>query len=69
MNWATILTPMALDALLSDGRPGNRQWWYDRTLTELHGELAGAFDCNRMEHYVIARSLIAARVAAGALSG
>lgn len=70
MNWATILTADQLDAMWrgAPGKPGDalraRSWWESRTLPQLHGELAGAWDCNHLTNYVIARSYIALRAAA-----
>ena len=70
MNWATILTADQLAALW-EGSPGKlgdtlaaRCWWESRTLPELHSELNGAWNCNHMSNYVIARSYIALRAAA-----
>ena len=65
MNWATILTREGLNLYWErmPGKPGHalraRQWWESRTLPELHGELAGAWDCNHLTNYILARSYIA----------
>lgn len=71
MNWATILTREGLNhywARMAENWPGEearaRSWWESRTLPQLHGELAGAWDCNHLTDYVIARSYIALRAAA-----
>ena len=71
MNWATILTREGIRYYwerCAERDPGfarrARSWWEGRTLPQLHGELAGAWDCNHMSNYVIARSYIALRAAA-----
>lgn len=66
MNWATILTREGLNyhwARMAENWPGDaacaRSWWESRTLPQLHGELAGSWDSNQMESYILARSYIA----------
>ena len=68
MNWATIFTPERIErhwAEMAEHWPTDakraREWWESRTLPELHGRLAGAWDANEMEPYVLARSYIAMR--------
>ena len=71
MNWATILTSQEIQShwdVMASHWPGEarkaRSWWESRTLPQLHGRLAGAWDANELEAYVLARSYIAARNAA-----
>ena len=71
MNWATILTQDELDLMWEDmavnwpsHAAARREWWESRTLPELYGRLAGAWNANEMESYAIARSYIAARMEA-----
>lgn len=66
MNWATILTRAGLNyhwARCAERDPGfarrARSWWESRTLPQLHGELAGSWDANELDSYVLARSYIA----------
>lgn len=65
MNWATILTRKGIErhwSSMAEHWPsmacGCRSWWESRTPVELRGQLAGAWDANDMETYVLARSYI-----------
>lgn len=65
MNWATILTRSGLEYYwkrCAERDPGferkARSWWESRTPAELRGRLAGAWDANEMDAYVLARSYI-----------
>ena len=66
MNWATILNREELAAHWEDmavNWPTSarlcREWWESRTLPELYGRMAGAWNANEMESYALARSYIA----------
>ena len=66
MNWATILNSDELAAYWDDMAVNwptmarkSREWWESRTLPELYGRLAGAWNANEMESYALARSYIA----------
>ena len=66
MNWATILTREGIRYYwerCAERDPGfasrARSWWESRTLPQLHGELAGSWDSNQMDSYILARSYIA----------
>ena len=66
MNWATILSPDEIAEHWEDMAVNwptmarkCREWWESRTLPQLHGELAGAWNANEMESYALARSYIA----------
>lgn len=66
MSWATILTREGIRYYwerCAERDPGfasrARSWWESRTLPQLHGELAGSWDSNQMDSYILARSYIA----------